>query len=260
MMLGIKIVLRLLLVYLAFLHCITADLECKEDIFKEAKDNVDCSYFTNICIKKCQSYQGYTTKCAFATDSFGKKMYNKNGCSCICKGNSNSVITPIGHTLPPVQTVSPVQTAASLNAFRNTILVNHNNYRKLHGVPYLKLNQELNFYAQQRAEMWAQTGMLMKNPFGPGENPYWAYNTAPPNGEDAVNLWYNEIKDWNFKANPETQASPKTEHFAQVIWKSTSELGVGRAYNLNTVYVVCSYYYGGNIFGQYGNNVMPRLA
>lgn len=43
-------------------------------------------------------------------------------------------------------------------------------------------------------------------------------------GEQVVKAWYSEISKYNFK---EAKFSPVTGHFSQVIWKSTTDLGVG---------------------------------
>ena len=50
-------------------------------------------------------------------------------------------------------------------------------------------------------------------------------------------------------------------HFTQMVWKSSRELGVGKAKSRDgrQVYVVCVYFPAGNCVGQYGDNVVsPR--
>uniref|UniRef100_A0A673NBK4 SCP domain-containing protein n=1 Tax=Sinocyclocheilus rhinocerous TaxID=307959 RepID=A0A673NBK4_9TELE len=76
-------------------------------------------------------------------------------------------------------------------------------------------------------------------------------------GKEAVDSWYSEIKDYNFNT-PGHQ--PKTGHFTQVVWKSSTELGVGLATDGNTVYVVGQYKPAGNITnaGYYEQNVLPK--
>lgn len=50
----------------------------------------------------------------------------------------------------------------------------------------------------------------------------------------------------------------KTGHFTQVVWKDSTELGVGMARNRNgEVYVVCNYNPAGNFLGSFTENVLP---
>ena len=46
------------------------------------------------------------------------------------------------------------------------------------------------------------------------------------NGSEAVQCWYNEIKDYRFGAQG---FAMNTGHFTQVVWKKSRKLGVGCA-------------------------------
>ena len=73
-------------------------------------------------------------------------------------------------------------------------------------------------------------------------------------GEQATQQWYDEIKDYNFARN----SGPNTGHFTQVVWKSSQELGVGRAQTKDGKWlVVANYLPAGNFIGRYGDNVFP---
>ena len=51
-----------------------------------------------------------------------------------------------------------------------------------------------------------------------------------------------------------------TGHFTQVVWKATTNLGIGRAVsNSNNLYVVANYFPGGNMGGEFEANV-PQLC
>uniref|UniRef100_A0A3P9CQT9 SCP domain-containing protein n=1 Tax=Maylandia zebra TaxID=106582 RepID=A0A3P9CQT9_9CICH len=52
----------------------------------------------------------------------------------------------------------------------------------------------------------------------------------------------------------------KHSHFTQVVWKSSTQLGVGIATDGNTVFVVGQYRPAGNITnaGYYQKNVLPK--
>jgi len=60
---------------------------------------------------------------------------------------------------------------------------------------------------------------------GYGENLYWTSLTNP-NPADVVRAWYNEISEYNWNY---PSFSKQSGHFTQLVWKSTSELGVGVA-------------------------------
>lgn len=49
---------------------------------------------------------------------------------------------------------------------------------------------------------------------------------SPLTGTRATNLWYDESKNFNWNAKSVT---PATERFTQMVWKSTSKVGFGRA-------------------------------
>lgn len=63
-----------------------------------------------------------------------------------------------------------------------------------------------------------------------GENIYCKYGTGniQVNGKEGVDSWYNEIKDYRFGNGG---FSMNTGHFTQVVWRGSTELGVGMAKN-----------------------------
>ncbi|KAI5618360.1 Golgi-associated plant pathogenesis-related protein 1 [Silurus asotus] len=78
-------------------------------------------------------------------------------------------------------------------------------------------------------------------------------------GEEPVTDWYNEIKDYDF-SKPGNQRG--TGHFTQVVWKATTEIGVGLATDGHTSFVVGQYKPAGNIInpGYYEENVLPAAT
>ncbi|TRY91334.1 hypothetical protein DNTS_030140 [Danionella cerebrum] len=144
-------------------------------------------------------------------------------------------------------------------SFKREFLETHNKYRAMHSTPPLKLNTELNSAAQTWANHLLSTRALGHSSTEHGENVFYSFSSAKktPTGKEAVDSWYSEIKDYNFK-KPGNQ--PNTGHFTQVVWKSSTELGVGLATDGNTVFVVGQYKPAGNITnpGFYENNVHPK--
>lgn len=91
-----------------------------------------------------------------------------------------------------------------------------------------------------------------------GENIYYKAGTGniTVTGNEPVDSWYSEIKDYNFSAG---QFTPGTGHFTQVVWKGSTELGVGLAKNnKNQIFVVANYDPPGNFQGRFKENVIPK--
>lgn len=69
-------------------------------------------------------------------------------------------------------------------------------------------------------------------------------------------MWYNEISLYNFAKG---EFSSATGHFTQLVWKSSTKLGLGLAYNGIKYYVVANYQAPGNYLGQFLTNVLPKV-
>ncbi|KAK3558568.1 hypothetical protein QTP86_021016 [Hemibagrus guttatus] len=95
------------------------------------------------------------------------------------------------------------------------------------------------------------------NPAGNISNPGYFKDNVLPAGEEPVENWYSEITKYDFSAS---QFQPGTGHFTQVVWKATTELGVGLATDGGTVFVVGQYKPAGNITnpGFFKDNVLPE--
>uniref|UniRef100_A0A8C0F8Z3 Golgi-associated plant pathogenesis-related protein 1 n=1 Tax=Bubo bubo TaxID=30461 RepID=A0A8C0F8Z3_BUBBB len=143
--------------------------------------------------------------------------------------------------------------------FAEEVLKAHNDYRKKHGVPPLKLCKKLNTGAQQYAEELATTRVLKHSSESAngkcGENLAWASYDQP--GKDVADRWYSEIKNYSFQ-NP--GFSSGTGHFTAMVWKNTKKMGVGKASASDgSTFVVARYDPAGNVVnpGYYEENVLP---
>ncbi|XP_010141225.1 PREDICTED: golgi-associated plant pathogenesis-related protein 1 [Buceros rhinoceros silvestris] len=143
--------------------------------------------------------------------------------------------------------------------FAEEVLKAHNDYRKKHGVPPLKLCKKLNRGAQQYAEELATTRVLKHSSESAngkcGENLAWASYDQP--GKDVADRWYSEIKNYSFQ-NP--GFSSGTGHFTAMVWKNTKKMGVGKASASDgSTFVVARYDPAGNVVnpGYYEENVLP---
>nr|XP_023020881.1 uncharacterized protein LOC111509384 isoform X2 [Leptinotarsa decemlineata]XP_023020882.1 uncharacterized protein LOC111509384 isoform X2 [Leptinotarsa decemlineata]XP_023020883.1 uncharacterized protein LOC111509384 isoform X2 [Leptinotarsa decemlineata]XP_023020884.1 uncharacterized protein LOC111509384 isoform X2 [Leptinotarsa decemlineata]XP_023020885.1 uncharacterized protein LOC111509384 isoform X2 [Leptinotarsa decemlineata]XP_023020886.1 uncharacterized protein LOC111509384 isoform len=149
--------------------------------------------------------------------------------------------------------------AGNFNQFCLDALKVHNEYRRRHGVPDLRLSEKICKYAQEWADTCAKTSSLQHRANCPyGENIFSVYSSDfshTPTARDAVKEWYDEVKQHVFGIEKVNQQSL---HFSQVIWKNTKELGIGFAKNKRgQTYVVANYEPRGNFIGQFVENV-PR--
>ena len=77
------------------------------------------------------------------------------------------------------------------------------------------------------------------------------------NGAAAVDSWYDEIKDYDFKKG-KSKNGGVVGHFTQLVWKDSTQLGIGVAKSAkNSIYVVANYHPGGNFNHNELNNVFP---
>merc|ERR1712165_544107 len=143
-----------------------------------------------------------------------------------------------------------------LDKFRQDSLTAHNVYRAKHGVPDLKLNNELNALAQEWAEYLIANNAFEHRPNNNnGENIYMSSGRAAQDqAQGAVDSWYSEIKDYTFGKEP-SWGGPVTGHFTQVVWKGSTDVGVGVAQEGSKVVVVANYSPPGNYGGQYVDDV-----
>ncbi|KAK0178409.1 hypothetical protein PV328_002359 [Microctonus aethiopoides] len=146
--------------------------------------------------------------------------------------------------------------------FITLCLETHNFYRARHGVPPLRLNKQLCKTSQDWANILATKGRLEHRAnIEYGENLYCMWSSNPNsivNGDEPVNDWYAEETQHQYNKEPTTL---KTGHFTQVVWQSSTELGVGMARNRNgEIYVVCNYNPAGNFLGSFMDNVLPLIG
>lgn len=148
-----------------------------------------------------------------------------------------------------------------IKKFVKEVLAAHNEYRRKHSVPELKLNDDMCKLAQDWATHCADTHILAHRPNCPyGENVFCLYNSdfsQIPTAKEPVKQWYDEIREYDFDSD---KVNPKTLHFTQVVWRNSTELGVGIAKNdKGETYVVANYNPRGNYVGHFKENVLRPL-
>ncbi|TNN02537.1 hypothetical protein fugu_010024 [Takifugu bimaculatus] len=148
--------------------------------------------------------------------------------------------------------------------FADEALRCHNDYRRKHQAPPLKLNSRLNREATSYAQSLASTRILKHSEQSSrgscGENLAWAsYDQSGGAfiGKTCPDRWYDEVKQYNFNR---PGFSSGTGHFTAMVWKSTKEMGIGKATASDgSSFVVARYSPAGNITnqGHFENNVLP---
>ncbi|RKP29215.1 PR-1-like protein [Metschnikowia bicuspidata] len=135
--------------------------------------------------------------------------------------------------------------SSSDNNFALDMLKSHNSKRAEHGATPLSWSYDLEGFAQGCANKY-RCGSELDHSNGPyGENLALGADSA----EDAVNKWNKEATQYDHSSYS------KLDHFTQVIWKSTTELGCAFKVCPNGKYIICSYYPPGNIIGQGRKNL-----
>ncbi|XP_076135726.1 GLI pathogenesis-related 2, like [Alosa pseudoharengus] len=145
--------------------------------------------------------------------------------------------------------------------FAEEVLHSHNEYRRKHQAPPLKLSSKLSQEASRYAESLASTRILkhsVESSKGScGENLAWA--SYDQSGKDVSDRWYNEVQQYNFN-RPGFNSG--TGHFTAMVWKSSRKMGVGKAQASDgSTFVVARYTPAGNIInqGHFEANVLANV-
>jgi hypothetical protein len=138
-----------------------------------------------------------------------------------------------------------------------------NKYRSLHQSPNLIWDSNICVYSQN----WANYLLANKKFLHSGSSLY-GENLAYFNGydNDAVNLikksidlWYNEIISYDFS---KPVFSENTGHFTALIWKSSTNIGIGYSYDsiTKTGIITMNTSPPGNIEGLFSQNVIQPMT
>lgn len=152
----------------------------------------------------------------------------------------NSAATTTGSKLTPEE----VQNLITL----------HTNIRAAVKVGPLTWSTELAAYAQKWADHLAATNCDLAHRPSSGEwKQIYGENMFAGSAKfftvaDAVKLWENEKK--NYKGQAIGSGSANSGHYTQIVWKSTRQVGCGKAVCKDNLIVVCNYDPQGNIAGQ----------
>lgn len=173
---------------------------------------------------------------------------------------SSSVKTTTSSTsssTPPISTAltgvyADIAKSPGLDAkFAKDTLDAHNADRALHSAPDLSWNKTLYEYAQAYADKHVCGGDIPHSGGPYGENIAAGFS----DGVTSTACWYGEGSTYDYAT------SNTYNHFSQVVWKATTQLGCGikdcRAENWGQ-YVICSYDPRGNMVTEEAENVFPH--
>ncbi|KAF2033908.1 PR-1-like protein, partial [Setomelanomma holmii] len=137
--------------------------------------------------------------------------------------------------------------------FREVVLNVTNTFRRQHNATSLAWNDTL----ANAAKDWSDE-CGFEHSGGPyGENLASGYNNAT----SAVLGWGMERERYSFQGG---EFSTTTGHFTQLVWKATTNVGCARA-DCNDRgsapgwFVVCEYWPGGNVVGNFTENVQAEV-
>ncbi|CEF66061.1 CAP domain-containing protein [Strongyloides ratti] len=209
---------------------------CNKQYFHTLEDAEVCFWKLHPTTKKPlpnNPYKDFDINKLLGTNSFTNQIWHHvwDGCDykCYCKNNFKEMKT--------------------------RFLKEMNTYRQYHGVKPVKLNSELTSYAQRHAQNLAKLKIIVPDIYKQfGETVGVANIFVAP---IIVKKWYEEIKTYDFyHSMPKT----KSNMFTQLVWLSTTNVGIGIAKNGENMWIVVKYYPKGNINGKYKNNVLPFMA
>lgn len=126
----------------------------------------------------------------------------------------------------------------------------HNRFRTLHHAPNLRWSDALANQAEKLAYEMAMKGEITRSDvlisLDEGEN-IAKISRVPfeEAGSSAAEVWYSERKNYSYSY---PRLDEDNDAFTQMVWKSTKELGMGCAKDLQTndMYVVALYRPAGN--------------
>ncbi|KAK7094904.1 Golgi-associated plant pathogenesis-related protein 1-like [Littorina saxatilis] len=151
-------------------------------------------------------------------------------------------------------------TTAEIETFRTDMLAAHNQCRVQHGSPELAECEDLHRSAQSWADTLADTGFLQYNEAaGVGESIVFVdVNGQRPCGQQVTDEWYRESRHYSFN---QPRWRKETIHFTQLVWKTTTQMGVGvsRVRGQDRWVIVTHYRPQGNtnMPGDFKKNVQP---
>ena len=143
-----------------------------------------------------------------------------------------------------------------INELKNDLILEINEVRELHQVSGLSPNREIESIAQAFANKIAKKGELeYSNGMYKGEElgEILFYYSSDCDAETVIETWNKDSKHFRYNSK-----NPDASSFAQIVWKSSKFIGLGISKDSKGgTYIVANFYPGGNVVGQFAENVFP---
>uniref|UniRef100_A0A0N5BD30 SCP domain-containing protein n=1 Tax=Strongyloides papillosus TaxID=174720 RepID=A0A0N5BD30_STREA len=137
------------------------------------------------------------------------------------------------------------------DGYRQHALLEMNMYRLHHGVNILEFSSKLTEIAQELVEQYLITQALDTKLY-PNYGILYGKSTIM-SASTIIKHFYETNAKYSFYFNkPNSEAAYS---FAQIVWKSTTQLGIGVQHDSGYLFVVCVFYPKGNKKKEYGKNV-----
>lgn len=147
-------------------------------------------------------------------------------------------------------------------AVRQAVLNQTNTYRSTHHVSTFTANATLQAAAQSHADTCATQDYLVQVSNSYGRNIGFVgsadiLSTAAAKAAGLVTTWYNEEAIFRPYYGMSSPPNGAYMHFTQMVWKGSTNFGVGAAINTaNKLYLVCYFQNAGNMVGAFATNVL----
>jgi len=133
-----------------------------------------------------------------------------------------------------------------------------NNLRQQHHAMPLKWNADIADFAFSWSNYLVHTNRFEHSTARLGENLAMLSfrGNATENIVTAINLWYAEMRIYNFSR---PGFSTTTGHATALVWRKTTDIGIGYAVLNRRVIVCANFWPPGNMAGAFDENVKPLL-
>ena len=145
-----------------------------------------------------------------------------------------------------------------LDNYTDLMLKLHNELRESYNLPLLSKNEELNDMASKYAESLVKNNGKFINTSNIYNGQFVGENVIISESKKAEDVFNVITKEKNLYNYEENKFSKKAGHFTQMIWKETTDVGIGFMQDKenNKYYSVILYYPTGNCLGQFKKNVI----
>ena len=142
---------------------------------------------------------------------------------------------------------------------RKDLIKEINEIRSWHQVNPLSSNKDIEKLAQSFANKLAKIGDIQySNTKYKGEElgEILFYYSGDCDADIVIETWNKDSKTFRYNST-----NPEASSFAQLVWKSSKLIGVGITKDSKGgTFIVANFYPGGNVAGQFANNVFPPVG